>query len=74
MIKNFIVRKMLERQMKGIPKDQQEKILKLVSDNPEFFDKIAAEVKAKTDGGMDQKLASMQVLQKYQEDLRKIYN
>lgn len=73
MIKDFIVRKMLERQLKGLPQDQQDMIIRLVSENPDFFKKIQKEVKEKEKGGMDPKLATMFVMKKYQSDLQRMY-
>ena len=66
------MRKMLERQLKNVPKDQQDKMIEMVTKNPELFQKIATEVKAKTDGGMDQMKATMQVMKNYEAELRKI--
>lgn len=66
------MRKMLERQLKGVPKEEQEKMINMISKNPEFFQKIAVEVKAKMDGGKDQMAATMEVMQKHQEELKKI--
>lgn len=73
MIKDFIVRKMLERQLKEMPKEQQDIIIKLVTDNPDFFKKIQDEVKAKEKAGMDPKLATMFVMKKYQNELQQMY-
>lgn len=66
------MRKMLERQLKGVPKEEQEKMIGMISKNPEFFQKIALEVKAKMDGGKDQMSATMEVMKSHEEELRKI--
>ena len=49
MIKEFLMRKMLERQLKDVPKEDQEKRINMITKNPELFQKIATEVKAKVD-------------------------
>ena len=72
MIKDFLMRKMLERQLKNVPKEEQEKMIAMITKNPEFFSKIAAEVKVRTDSGMDQMKATMEVMKSHQEELRKI--
>lgn len=74
MIKDFLMRKMLERQLKDVPKEEQEKMINMITKNPELFQKIALEVKAKVDGAsgpkMDQMKATMEVMKKYENELR----
>jgi hypothetical protein len=72
MIKDFLMRKMLERQLKGVPKEEQEKMITMITKNPDFFQKVAVEVKAKMDGGMDQMAATAAVMKTHEEELRKI--
>ena len=62
---------MLKRQLKGVPEAEQERIIKLVSENPELFQKIGFEVQEKIKGGMDQMQATMLVMQKYKDELQK---
>ncbi len=72
MFKDFFIKKMLESQMKNIPAEQREKIIKAISDNPEFFTKLAEEIKKEMDSGKNQMAAIMAVLPKYQDELRKM--
>ena len=58
--------------MKNVPKDQQEKILKLVSENPELFQKIGSEVQEKMKQGKDQMTATIEVMKAHQDELRGI--
>lgn len=69
-IKDFFIKKTLESQLKNIPKEEQEKIFKLVQDNPEFFRKVALEVEEKVKAGKDQMSAAMEVVQKYKDELK----
>ena len=69
---NFLMKKMIKRQMKGVPEDQQEKILAIVEKNPEFFMKISKEVEEKTKQGMDQQTASMQVMMAHKDEIAKL--
>ncbi|MBU0722808.1 hypothetical protein KJ973_02570 [Patescibacteria group bacterium] len=71
-IKDFFMRKMLERQMKDLPAEQREKMIGVISSNPEFFQKIATEIKQKQKEGRDQTAATMEVMRKYQGELQKI--
>ncbi len=72
MIKDFLMKKMLKSQMKGMPEAEQEKMIKLVTENPELFQKIAVETQAKMKEGKDQMAAAMEVMQAHQEELKKI--
>ncbi len=63
---------MLKNQLKGVPEDQQNKIIAAVEKNPKLFSDIAAEVQEKIKGGMDQQSATMAVMMKHQEDLRRV--
>lgn len=71
MLKNFLMKQMLKKQMKDVPQDQQEQILGAVEKNPELFENIAKEVQAEMKSGKDQMQATMKVMQKYQDELRK---
>ncbi len=71
-IKDFFMRKVLTSQLKksGLPEAQQEKIMNAMIKNPELFQKIAKEVKELEKGGKNQTFASMEVMKKYQNELR----
>jgi hypothetical protein len=71
-MKNMALRAMISRQLKGMPKDMQDKILDAVENNPEFFEKMAKEIKERVDKGEDKMMASQAVAMKYQQDLMKI--
>lgn len=51
MFKNFLMQKMLKSQLKGMPEVEQEKLIALVSKNPEFFQKLALEIQEKNERG-----------------------
>lgn len=71
-IKDFMTRKLLERQMKNMPQEQRDIIIKAVQKNPDFFEKIAKEIQDKTKQGKNQTAASMEVMRKYQGELQRI--
>lgn len=70
MFKNFLLKKMLRLQ--GVPEAQIDMVINMMEKDPELFKKIAAEVQEKIKKGMDQTAASMEVMQKYQEELKKL--
>jgi len=70
MLKNFILKKLIQSKMKNLPKEQQDMILALVSEHPELFQKIGDEIKAKTKNGMNEQMAMMQVMRQYQGELQ----
>lgn len=70
--KNFLMKQMLKRQMKGVPEAEQDRIIALVEQNPDFFNSIAQEVEALTKQGRDQTAAVMEVMRKRQGELQKI--
>ena len=64
---------MLASKLVSLPKDQQEMIIKAMSENPELFQKIALEAKAKIDAGKDQMTVMMEVMQAHQAELQKTF-
>lgn len=73
-IKDFFVKKMLKSQLKksGLPEAQQEKLIEGMIANPALFEKMAKEIKELEKQGKNQMAASMEVMKKYQNDLRDI--
>lgn len=63
---------MLGSQLKksGLPQDQQDKLMNAMMKNPELFKKIGDEIKALEKSGKNQMFASMEVMKKYQNELR----
>jgi len=66
------MKKMLKSQMKGVPEQEVDRILEIVEKNPELFQKIGLEIQEKVKGGKDQMAASMEVMQKYQNELKNL--
>jgi len=71
-MKNFLMKQVLKSKLKDLPKDQQEKILRALEENPELFQKIALEIQEKMKNGKDQMSAVMEVIQDHQEELKGI--
>ncbi len=72
MFKNFLMKQMLKKQMKDVPEAEQEKIFKMVEQNPDFFQKVAAQVQTKVSQGMSQMDAAMAVMKENQSELTKL--
>ena len=70
MFQNFLLKKMLRTQ--GVPEAQIEMFIKMMEKNPELFKIIAAEIQEKVKSGMSQMDASMQVMKKYEVELKKL--
>ncbi|MBU6431268.1 MAG: hypothetical protein KGJ58_03450 [Patescibacteria group bacterium] len=68
------MKKMLKSKMKDLPEAEQEKMLNAIEKNPDFFQSVAMEVQAKMKEGKDQMSATMEVMRKHQDELRKIMN
>jgi head-tail adaptor len=68
--KDLLLKKMLKNQLKGVPEDQQNKIIEAVEKNPKLFADIAEEVQVKMKSGKDQQSATMEVMMKYQKELQ----
>jgi hypothetical protein len=73
MIKEWITKKLLERQLKNIPEAQREMIMKLVEKNPELFTKISKEIEAETKRGTGQMKAMIDVMKRHQSALRDVF-
>ncbi len=69
---NFITRKIMQSQLKNLPKDQQEMIMTAIEKDPEFFKKLADEIKKEVKSGKSQQTASMIVMMKHQNKLREL--
>jgi len=70
MFKNFLLKKMLRTQ--GVPEAQIDMVINMMEKNPELFKTIASEIQTKTKAGMDQTIASMEVMKKYENELKKL--
>ncbi|MDA8597053.1 hypothetical protein N9L26_01810 [Candidatus Pacebacteria bacterium] len=69
-VKNYALKKLLERQLKDAPPEQKEMIMGLMEKNPKLMEQIALEMQAEMKAnGNNQMAAAMKVLPKYQKEL-----
>ncbi len=69
-LKNKALSLMLEKQLKNLPKEQQEAIMKMVQNNPKLFEEIAKEIEEQKKKGVNEMYAGMAVMKKYQSQLQ----
>jgi hypothetical protein len=73
-IQSFFLRKMLENKLKGLTQSDRQRIFQLVEKNPDFFQKMAKEVQDEMKSGKDQTSTIMEVVKKYENDLKSLLN
>lgn len=64
------MKQMIKRQVKDMPKDQQDMILGLVDQNPELLKTISTEIQVKVKKGIEQQAAMMQVMMDHKTELQ----
>lgn len=57
---------------KGVPEEQIDMFIKMIEKDPELFKKIAKEIEEKVKSGQDQQTASIEVMKKYEAELKKL--
>ena len=72
MLKEFLMKQMIKRQLKGMPEAEIDRIVALVEKNPDIFKKIGDEIKAKVKSGRSEQAATMEVMRAHQAELQKI--
>ncbi len=72
MIKEFLLKVMIKRQLKGMPDAEIDRIVELVGKNPEIFKKIGDQIQAKVKAGRSQQAATMEVMRANQAELQKV--
>ena len=72
MFKEFLLKQMIKRQLKGMPEGEIDRIVELVGKHPEIFKKIGDQIKAKVKSGRSEQAATMEVMRAHQSELQKI--
>lgn len=68
-MKEFLMKKLLEKHLKDVPREMQDKIAKVASDNPELITKIMKEVEVEVKNGKDYMSAAKDVAVRYKDEL-----
>jgi len=74
MLKDFLIKKMLQSQLKGVPEAQKMQIMNLFLNNQDFFKKMALEIQEEVKKGKTNTEAMQIVAMKYQEEIKKMAN
>lgn len=69
---NFLMKMMLKKQLAGLPKDQQEMIIKMIEENPKFFEQISKEIGAKVKAGVPKQNAAMSVFLSHKDEIQRM--
>ena len=72
MFKELLMKKLIQSKLGNIPKEQQDKIIAIVTKNPALFQEIALKIKAKMDAGSDQMKATKSVMEEYKDTIQKL--
>jgi hypothetical protein len=72
MFGNFLMKTMLQRQLKGLPKEAQDAMMSAFEKNPEFFKNLIGEIVAKVKSGVPQATAVQQVMMSKRAELQKM--
>lgn len=73
MFKEFMVRQMMAKQLKGVPKEQQDQIIGMMAANPELFTKIAESAQAKMRAGKGQMDAVIEAAREHEAELKNAF-
>ena len=63
---------MIKRQLKGVPEAEVDRIIGIVTKNPDFFKKIGEEIEKKVKSGRSQTAATMEVMRAHQAEMQKM--
>lgn len=72
MIKEFLMKQMLQSKLKNVSPEAKEKMMKMVDKNPDLFIEIASEIQEKVKGGMSEMDSAMLVMKNYQKELQEL--
>lgn len=72
MFKELLLKKLIQSKLGSLPKEEQEKIVKIVTKNPKLFEEIAMKIKQQMDNGKDQMSAAMSVMGQYKDQIQKL--
>lgn len=68
-IQGLLLNQYAKWKMRDVPKDERERMVALVSKNPELFKKMGEEIERRKNGGESEMKANMEVMKKYRIEL-----
>lgn len=66
------MKKLLEHQLKNVPPEHRDRLIAVISKNPDFFKQLNTEIEKEVKSGKSQMKASMEVMRKHQAELQKL--
>ncbi len=72
MIPQFLFKKILQQQLKDLPKEDREKIMNLFLKNPEFFQNLSKEIQKELQETKDIKIAVQKIILKYKDEFKNL--
>lgn len=72
MLKQFLLKKMVQSQLKSVPEEMRPMVMNLVEKHPDLLMKLAEDFQAEMKTGKSQQDAFMAVAAKHQEELKKL--
>ncbi len=72
MFKELLMRKLIQSKLGHIPKEEQDKIITLVTKNPALFQEIAMKIKSRMDNGAEQIGATKAVMEEYKGKIQEL--
>jgi len=73
MLKKMMMKAMMAKQLKGLPKETQDQIIGMVEKNPEFFASMAKKIQERVKKGENQMFAMQAVAKEHQAELQKMF-
>lgn len=68
-IQGLLLNQYAKWKMRGVPKEDRERMVALVSKDPELFKKMGEEIERRKKGGKSEMKANMEVVKKYRAEL-----
>ncbi len=72
MIKEFFIKQLIKRKLKGVPQEMQDRIAGALDKDPKFFEMLSKEIEAEVKQGKNETAAAMGAMRKHQQRLREL--
>lgn len=72
MFKEFFLKKLLESKLKALPEAERGKLMGAMLKNPEFFAKVAGEIKEKMASGKSEMDAARETMEAHRDEFQKL--
>ncbi len=69
-MKDFLIKKALATELKDLPQEDRDKLLKIVQNNQDLLQKVASEIEENVKAGQDRVSTTMEVMQKHKDELK----